>query len=361
MGSQSKGRSADGNPTSSSGAPGLRVYAVLGQDVGRQQAAAARIAGGEGQGPQSAGAWNVARMDGAQATGPQIGLALATPALFGGRRTVIVHDAAALSAAEWESLAQAVGRLPPPAPGAERPALILVAAALDRRRKAIATLLANAEVIDCNPPATSTRGASQRSRHPSALPGGIRAELAIQGRALGLTFRPEAAARLAELVGDDVGRLSNEVAKLAAYLGGKGEVDERTVTALVPQSGAVAHNAVFALVDAIAQQRTGEALSTLHRLLDAGENPLGLLAMIARQMRLIRAACARQGDAAALMADLQLSDFVVRKVAAQARRFPLEAAEAALEACLAADLKMKGGHEARGALEALVVRLAAIG
>lgn len=337
----------------------MRIYAVLGDDVGRRQAALTRLVGGESF--PGSGAWNVTRLDGTQATGHQIGLALATPALFGDRRTVIVHDAAALSPAEWESLAQAVGQLPLPAPGAEPPALILVAGALDRRRKAIAALLASAEVIDCNAPAAPTRGVTQASRRPGAAPGGIRAELAIQGRALGLTFTPEAAARLAELVGDDVGRLSTELAKLATYLGGKGEVGEGAVTALVPSSGAVANNAVFALVDAIAQKRTGDALSTLQRLLDAGESPLGLLAMIARQMRLIRAACARQGNAAALMADLQVSDFVARKAAAQARRFSLEAAEAALEACLAADLKLKGGHEPRGTLEALVVQLAAIG
>ncbi|HEX6970923.1 MAG TPA: DNA polymerase III subunit delta, partial [Limnochordia bacterium] len=293
--------------------------------------------------------WEITRLEGGSATAGEIELALATPPLFGERRIVLVVDADLLRPAEWERLSEAVTRLPAIDPP---PRLVLVADALDRRRKGVARLLTAADVVDCTqgpPRASDPRRRGER---------GLAAELAARAASHRIKIAPQAGALLLEAVGNDLGRLESELDKLALYVGPAGRVDERAVAELVPLGEMAAGSEVFRLVDAVGERAAGRALETLDRLLVAGENPIGILAMIARQMRLVRAALARGRDAQALAADTGVPDFVARKVVAQARRFTLDEAEAALSACLACDLDLKSGIEPRGALQSLIVRLA---
>src|SRR5690606_17889079 len=89
--------------------------------------------------------------------------------------------------------------------------------------------------------------------------------------------------------------------------------------------------------------------------------PLLILHMLARQYRLLVAACGRPGmQAEELAREMDIKAYPARKVLAQARSFTLAEAVAGLEAILDADSRMKSssGDETL-ILEMLIGRLTA--
>ena len=67
--------------------------------------------------------------------------------------------------------------------------------------------------------------------------------------------------------------------KLITYTGGQRAIKETDVDVLVPYSQDAV---IFDLVDALGHRDGRTAADTLHRLLEAGEHPLGLFGMIVR-------------------------------------------------------------------------------
>lgn len=107
--------------------------------------------------------------------------------------------------------------------------------------------------------------------------------LTSRARADGCELDEDAADLLVELGGDDLTQLRNEVQK-AALAGGP---DNRRVG--IPEVRAVVgeHRLrhIFELTRALAARDVGTALSLLELLLNAGEEPLGVLGMLAREAR----------------------------------------------------------------------------
>ena len=99
----------------------------------------------------------------------------------------------------------------------------------------------------------------------------------------GLSLQARAVAALAGLVGNQLWTLDSELQKLAAYANGQ-QVSEAEVRELV--SLARDPN-IFAMADAVIEGRAKDAVDLLHRLLSEGEAPQRLLAMVARQYRLL--------------------------------------------------------------------------
>ncbi|HEY8415966.1 MAG TPA: DNA polymerase III subunit delta [Thermaerobacter sp.] len=175
---------------------------------------------------------------------------------------------------------------------------------------------------------------------------------------LGKTLRPEAVAWLVESGEPDLYRLSNELHKAAAHAGERPEITGDDVRAV---GIAATTAAVFDLVDAIAEKRRAAALQLLGRLLAAGEPPLRLLALVARQFRILAHARALM-DRGATQRDLQerlgLHPFVARKAWQQARRLGADESMEALEAILETDVAIKQGRwPDRLALERMVLLL----
>ena len=78
------------------------------------------------------------------------------------------------------------------------------------------------------------------------------------------------------------------------------------------------------MTDAIAHSDEERAAHELHHLLDQGENPLGLLAMIVRQFRLlilVKELQARNLPADAIAKEISVHPFVAKKIGEQARAF----------------------------------------
>src|SRR5262249_42472097 len=92
-----------------------------------------------------------------------------------------------------------------------------------------------------------------------------------------------AAARLlVDLVGGEMGLLAQELTKLAIYIGEGKRIDVADVDKLVGNSRTADTWKNF---DAIGSGRMAEGLGILDRLLEQGENPIGILGAMSWQLR----------------------------------------------------------------------------
>lgn len=189
-----------------------------------------------------------------------------------------------------------------------------------------------------------------------ALPGWVMERV----RKHGGRIEPQAAQHLAAAVGADLRLLDQEIAKLVTYVGGGRAITPADVEAATSYVQAAV---VFDLVDGLGQRNGRLAAQTLHRLLETGEHPLGLLTMIVRQFRLLllvktlKAEGASVGDVAQA---LKLHPFPARKVFDQANHFTQEQLEAVYRHLVDTDAAIKSGEmDAEVALDLLVAGLAA--
>src|SRR5216684_5489317 len=117
------------------------------------------------------------------------------------------------------------------------------------------------------------------------LPKGAAVENWINKRAagLGVKITPEAAATLANFIGNQLRMLAHELDKLATYVGPGAAITVEDVRQLSAQ----VHEAriIFDLTDALAQRNRKQALDLLHDLLADGEPPLRLISTITSQVR----------------------------------------------------------------------------
>ena len=90
----------------------------------------------------------------------------------------------------------------------------------------------------------------------------------------GQTLARDAAALLIELVGEELGLLDTELAKLASYVGAKAQIEIDDVKSLV---GGWRTETTWAMTDAVRDDDLTFALHALDQLLGAGEPPMKLL------------------------------------------------------------------------------------
>ena len=173
-------------------------------------------------------------------------------------------------------------------------------------------------------------------------------------------IEPQAAGQLAAVVGTDLRLLDQEITKLVTYTGAERAITSADVDALVPYAQAAV---VFDMVDALGQRDGRTAAQTLHRLLDAGEHPLGLLGMIVRQFRLliqVKELKAEGATARDIARVLRLHPFPAGKLANQANHFTAAQLEAIHRHLLETDVAIKSGRvKPEVALDLLVAGLAA--
>ena len=185
-----------------------------------------------------------------------------------------------------------------------------------------------------------------------ALPGSRDLHLWIETRVRvkGTTIAGPAASLLASMVGPNLRMLDAELEKLAAHAGYARPIADSDVRQLV---SAAHESSIFALVDALGLRQRQAAMRELHALIEDGANELYLLAMIARQVRLILSVkdLAERGmQPEELRRTLHISHrFILEKLSRQARQFSMEELEGLLERLLGIDHFIKTGR-ADGAL-----------
>ncbi len=158
-----------------------------------------------------------------------------------------------------------------------------------------------------------------------------------------LSISPRAIALLAELVGNDLRMLSQELEKLAVYAEGR-QIEEEDVRELVSSAREAS---VLAMVDAVVEGRSGQAVRLLEQMRDEGVASMAALGMITRQYRnLILAKELLLAHLSPTEIGQRLgirSDFALRKVLEQSRRYAMPQLEAAFARLLETDAAIKRG------------------
>jgi DNA polymerase III subunit delta len=170
---------------------------------------------------------------------------------------------------------------------------------------------------------------------------------------------PAALKLLCEEFNGNAQTMSGELEKLALYCRDRQTIDEADVAQAL---SAGHHNTIFTLVESIGSERVGKTLGYLHQLLDDGLAPLQVLAMIARQFRMLARVCEagpRQSGAARIRQMLGLrSDFLAEKVIKQAAGWSSACFGSVFDELSSADRQLKSSRkDARIILESLLLRL----
>jgi DNA polymerase-3 subunit delta len=167
----------------------------------------------------------------------------------------------------------------------------------------------------------------------------------------------EAAQLLANLIGSDMRMIELEIDKLLAYAEGR-PISVQDVQLLVSQAREAV---IFELTDCLARRETARALRIVHHLLDDGSEPLFVLSMLARQIRILMQVGGLRSQRLGqqeIVSRLGLHPFVVEKALAQVGAFSMEQLQAAHRRILSADWAIKTGEiEPPLALDMLVVDL----
>jgi DNA polymerase-3 subunit delta len=185
---------------------------------------------------------------------------LVSPSLFGGTDLLVIRRAEALASAVEDELQAIVPRLD------ERARLVLVAKALDQRRRLHA--------------AWAKAGAAIGFTRPD--PRAAAAWVGALARERGHAIAPGAVERLLERTGPDLSRIDDELEKLSLLVGPKVGIDADHVDAYVPATRA---HAIEELTDRLARHDLAGAVRTLRGLVAAGEPPLRIIAFVASNLR----------------------------------------------------------------------------
>ena len=270
-------------------------------------------------------AFNFRRVRVKETTGAEISAEARAVPMMAARRLLVVDEADKLPAAEWDALEGYLA-----APAAES---TIVFSKANKR----------GEVHTAEP-------LSEKS-----LPAFVRRRAAAREVALA----PGADAAIAAAIGADAAAIDDAVERLGLFVGPGGTVGEEAVAEVV---AAVRLRSVFDLVDAIGSRRRAEAVALLARLLAAREEPLRLLALLARHYRQLLAAriAARDGAGEGEVASrLGVPPFVARKLLAQSGRFGGAELESAIARIAQTDFDLKSSRRpADLVLEEAVVGLA---
>ncbi|MCX8126249.1 MAG: DNA polymerase III subunit delta [Dehalococcoidia bacterium] len=279
---------------------------------------------------------NITELDGRQLKLAELRDVCSALPFFGGKRLVIVHDLlkrfetsrtgpgqpfkkqkVPVELEEWNGLASYAG---------EMPATTML-------------VLVDDEIKSDNPLLRALAPVADVRTFPLPKAERVRSWVASRVKSAGGSISADAVALIESLVGSDLWAISNEVDKLLSYCAG------RTITAddvrlMVSHSR---EENVFALADAILEGRSAQAQQSFARLVKEGTEPLMVLAMVARQLRLtVRAkAVGHSVPLPELAEKLNLTEWQARKTADMARRFTLDRLKQVYRKLLEADLAIK--------------------
>lgn len=171
-------------------------------------------------------------------------------------------------------------------------------------------------------------------------------------------IEPQAAGKLAEMVGVDTRQAGMEIAKLLAYVNWERPVRGSDVEAVCIVTS---QQSVFDFVDALSQGNGKVAQKLLHRLLE-NEDPFSLWGMVVRQFRLLiqaREILDGRGNKDDVARALGVHPYVAEKTTGQAGRFSMDSLENIYHRLLNIDEQVKTSQVTLDlALDTLIVELA---
>lgn len=206
--------------------------------------------------------FNVELFDGKGLEASKVIAAARTLPMMADRRFVLIRHADAMSPSEQNALA---AYLEDPS---ESACLVVTASKLDGRAKLAKTAKKRGFLVDAKP---------LRGRELRAF---VRAE--AKGR--GHVIAGDAIETLLDAAGDDLATLDDAVERLSLFVGAGQRIGTDEVLACVTR---VRVDSIWSLVDAIGMKDRKKGMAAAHSLLADREPPLRLLAMAARQLRIV--------------------------------------------------------------------------
>jgi DNA polymerase-3 subunit delta len=240
------------------------------------------------------------------------------------RRFVLVRNLDAVATAEQEALADYLGA---PSPDT---CLVLVGEKLDGRSKLAKVARELGVWLEAEPP------------RPAEIPQIARREAKERGHALSA----EAADALAEAIGSDLSALSDAVERLSLYVGAGAAIELSHVEACVSQ---VRGESIWSLVDGVGGRDAETVLSAAASLLSEREPPLRILALVARQLRILaklKKALATGLKPQEATQQAGAPPFKARELCAMAQRFDDARLTRAFALIAETDLALKGSRVA---------------
>ena len=292
---------------------------------------------------------NTVQVDGAQAKPGELLDQCRTIPFLGSRRLIVVRDllsrfdgrrrgkrTAEETLGDWGPFVQALPELP------ETTALVFIDGDVRAQNVLLQALRGNAEVKEFK----------------ELKQGDLAGWISRRAQLLGIPVEARAVATLAGLVGTDLWLIDSELRKLATYAGDRpvSEDDVRSLVSLAREPN------VFAMADAVIEGRSGDAIDLVQKLLADGDTAQRLLAMIARQYRLLLLT-KEQLDGGARPPDIAtrvgVPPFALQRLLKQAPRYDIDGLRRAYGRLLEADLNVKRGlYDDGTSLHLLVFELA---
>ncbi|MBC7742832.1 MAG: DNA polymerase III subunit delta [Bdellovibrionaceae bacterium] len=245
--------------------------------------------------------------------------AVETLPVFSSHRLVILKNAHELKDAELLELQPLFDN---PVPST---VFVILAEKVDKRKKAIKTLLENAFCVEFKKP------------YDNQIPQWI----SYLCQNVSLKISNEAIHRLHRLVGNNLSELENQLFKIQDYLGERTQIELTDINAVVSFSR---EESVFDFTKAIGQKDRVKALEQLVALLDQGQNEVAIISLLARHMRLLLTVRSGldQGIGGAKLASLtQVPSYFIESYCDQARIWPIRKIEEAISVLHETDKALK--------------------
>lgn len=222
--------------------------------------------------------------------------------------------------------------------------LVLTATKLDKRTKLAKAALKAGVLYDAAP-----------------LKGGAIRRFALEeAKRRGHRLVGPAAEALVDAVGDDLAGLDDAVERLSLFVGEGKPIEVTDVEGCISR---VETESIWTLVDAVGMRKTALALGATGSLLAQREPALRILAMVARQLRMVagmKAALAQGMDDRSAATAAGAPPFKAREMARAAGRFTDPQLQHAFSVLAEADLALKGSKRpSERVLEEAILRLCA--
>ncbi len=320
------------------------VYFLYGEETFQKEEAAGlirKVVLGEGGAEQSP--WNVSLLEGGATTLAEVLDAARTLPMLSERRLVLVRESEKIREQDSGPLRD---YLKDPTPTT---CLVFHTGAgkIDLRKGVFRALLEHAAAAEFRP----LKGA------------GVGRWIRERARERGAEIDSDAAALLEAHTGSDLFRIDQELIKVLDFLAPSRKI---TAEALAETLGSPAAGSVFELAERVGAGENGEAIRLLRGILAEGEEPVRLLFLIARQMRILILGKAlvrqgRRGNELAQALGIPPYPFVLEKTEKLIARFPESAGPPSLRRILEADRALKGGGgKGPAILERLILDLVSL-
>ncbi len=213
--------------------------------------------------------------------------------------------------------------------------LILIASKIDRRTKFFKTCQKTGQIVDS----------------PALQHGAVVQWAQQEVRSRGLSIDRDAVGALVDRTGTHLSDVENALTNVIDFVGGASQ--SITVDDVNTACADVAEEEIWALTDAIAASRPGDAVAAFRGLSDLGKHPDEIIGTINWLLKSAYAVAAAEGEPS-------ISRFVAEKVRPLAQKLGIAKLRAAFALCTDTQFMMRStGVDAALALELLVIKLAA--